>query len=101
MQTLFPQEVLERFSITHIRYKIYSGNYFLLNVIFFFGSFNQCPPTLLRKVLVNAQAVVQKNLDALKMPTKDTMEAIIMSSMGDIRCAVNQYNFAALKGKKL
>lgn len=64
----------------------------------FYSSFNPCPPTFLKTALKRAQDVIRTNLDLFKVPSTGTEEAIICSSMGDIRSAVSQYHFASLKG---
>lgn len=62
-------------------------------------SFNPCPPTLLKSALKRAHDLLHNLADVLKTPSPDTINAIISSAGGDLRCAVNQYYFAALKGK--
>lgn len=62
-------------------------------------SFNPCPPTLLKAALKRINETIQDKIDAFKTPSVDTINAIISSAAGDIRCATNQYYFAALKGK--
>ncbi|KAL3274092.1 hypothetical protein HHI36_015508 [Cryptolaemus montrouzieri] len=81
MYNLFPQEVLTKYQITHI-------------------SFNSCAPTLLKNCLRRAHDLIKKNKDYFQVPSPDTVDAILSSSMGDIRCAVNQYYFASLLGSK-
>ncbi|KAJ3644846.1 hypothetical protein Zmor_022547 [Zophobas morio] len=61
-------------------------------------SFNACAMTLLRNALKRAHNLVQDNLDLFKTPSPETVNAIIATSMGDIKCAINQYYFASLLG---
>ncbi|XP_044253805.1 cell cycle checkpoint protein RAD17 [Tribolium madens] len=61
-------------------------------------SFNGCAPTLMKIALKRAQNLVQENLDLFKIPAQSTVSAIISTSMGDLKCALNQYYFAALLG---
>lgn len=61
-------------------------------------SFNACAPTLLKNALKRAHDLVQKNKDIFQTPSSKIVDAILSSSMGDIRCAVNQYYFASLLG---
>ncbi|KAK9883295.1 hypothetical protein WA026_001476 [Henosepilachna vigintioctopunctata] len=78
---LFPQEELKKYQITHI-------------------GFNACAPTLLKYSLKRAHDLVQKHKDIFQTPPSNVVEAILLSSMGDIRCAINQYYFACLLGTK-
>ncbi|XP_044758725.1 cell cycle checkpoint protein RAD17 [Coccinella septempunctata] len=78
---LFPQEILVKYGIAHI-------------------SFNACAPTLLKTALRRAHDIVQKNKDLFQTPSSKLVDAILSSSMGDIRCAISQYYFASLLGSK-
>jgi cell cycle checkpoint protein len=78
-QVLFPQEIRDKYSIAHI-------------------SFNSCAATLMKNALKRAHGLVQDNLDLFRTPSPSTVTAIIATSMGDIRCAINQYYFASLLG---
>ncbi|EFA07969.1 Cell cycle checkpoint protein RAD17-like Protein [Tribolium castaneum] len=61
-------------------------------------SFNGCAPTLMKSALKRAQNLVQGNPDLFKIPSQSTVTAIISTAMGDLKCALNQYYFAALLG---
>ncbi|XP_017770429.1 PREDICTED: cell cycle checkpoint protein RAD17 [Nicrophorus vespilloides] len=78
-KNLFTEEIKDKFNICNI-------------------NFNSCSVTLLKNALNRAQNIVKENLDILKLPRPKIIEAIIATAMGDIRCAVNQYYFASLKG---
>jgi DNA polymerase III delta prime subunit len=64
------------------------------------NSFNSCAATLMKNALKRAHGLVQDNLDLFRTPSPSTVTAIIATSMGDIRCAINQYYFASLLGKR-
>ncbi|XP_045477149.1 cell cycle checkpoint protein RAD17 [Harmonia axyridis] len=78
---LFPQEILVKYNISNI-------------------SFNSCAPTLLKTALKKAHDIVKLNQDLFQLPSSNIVDAIISSSMGDIRCAINQYYFASLLGSQ-
>ncbi|KAB0793909.1 hypothetical protein PPYR_13529 [Photinus pyralis] len=79
LQTLFPQEMREKYRIEII-------------------SFNPISATLMKSALKRAQSFVQKKSDLFHIPTAEVIEAVVISAMGDIRCAMNQFAFACLKG---
>ncbi|GJQ73377.1 hypothetical protein Trydic_g13743 [Trypoxylus dichotomus] len=77
-QVLFPDETRQQFSIHSI-------------------SFNATSNTLLKKALKRAETLLQSQLDTCNMPDQSTIDNIISSSMGDIRCAMNQFYFTCSK----
>ncbi|KAF5269583.1 hypothetical protein FQR65_LT05921 [Abscondita terminalis] len=79
VQTLFSQEVREKYFISNIH-------------------FNPVSATLLKIALKRAQQVIRSHSDEYKSPSSDVMDAIVVSAMGDIRSAVNQFIFASVKG---
>lgn len=76
---LFPEEISLKYAISHI-------------------SFNACAPSVLKKGLKRAQDVIQGYPELFCKPTADIIEAVLASSMGDIRCAMNQLYLACLVG---
>ncbi|XP_050297927.1 cell cycle checkpoint protein RAD17 [Anthonomus grandis grandis] len=78
---LFPEEVLLKNAISHF-------------------VFNACAQTLLKKGLKRAVSILELYPDTFKTPSINTIEAILVSSMGDIRCALNQLYLASVVGKK-
>ncbi|XP_060522258.1 cell cycle checkpoint protein RAD17 [Cylas formicarius] len=77
-RNLFPEEILIKYSITHF-------------------SFNACAPTLLRKAIKRAQSIFSDNSNELQSVSSNTIDAIIASSLGDIRTAMNQLYLASFK----
>ncbi|KAF7281881.1 hypothetical protein GWI33_004082 [Rhynchophorus ferrugineus] len=77
---LFPDEIQAKYSISNI-------------------CFNYCAPTLLKKALKRAQDIIAQS-ELFKGPSSDTIEAIIATSMGDLRSAMNQIYIASLKDAK-
>ncbi|CAG9767162.1 unnamed protein product [Ceutorhynchus assimilis] len=75
-RNLFPEEVLLKYSISNI-------------------TFNSCAPTLLKKGLKRALELLQAYPDTFTLPL-NIIESIIASSMGDIRCAMNQLYLASI-----
>ncbi|KAF2903042.1 hypothetical protein ILUMI_03139 [Ignelater luminosus] len=78
-QTLFSQEIRDKYHITNI-------------------SFNPCSNTLLKGALKRAYNLAQNHSDLFSNVSSDIIDAIICTSMGDIRCSLNQYQFSTLKG---
>lgn len=70
--------------------EIYSSIYF---------SFNLCAATLLKKGLKRASDMLTSSPESFHRPTQSTIDAILASSMGDIRCAMNQLYLACIVGK--
>lgn len=64
-------------------------------------SFNACAPTLLKKGLKRACDILQAYPDNYQSPSQSTVDAILASSQGDMRCALNQLYLACVSGKKL
>ncbi|KAK4874487.1 hypothetical protein RN001_013847 [Aquatica leii] len=79
LQTLFPQEVKEKYFITNI-------------------NFNPVSATLIKSALKRAQQVIRTFSEEYKSLSADVIDAIVVSAMGDIRSAVNQFMFACLRG---
>ncbi|XP_066137493.1 cell cycle checkpoint protein RAD17 isoform X2 [Euwallacea fornicatus] len=78
---LFTEEILLKFGITHL-------------------SFNACAPTLLKKALKRVVDILQSHPDFFQIPSSSTVDAILSSSVGDIRCAMNQLHLACVTGNR-
>lgn len=52
----------------------------------------------MKSALKNANQLIEHHPDQFRLPPADTIDAIIATAMGDIRCAINQYYFASLLG---
>ncbi|KAI4456116.1 cell cycle checkpoint protein rad17 [Holotrichia oblita] len=76
-QTLFPDELRQKFSIYNI-------------------SFNATSTTLMTKAVKRAKTIIEMHTDINNI-TDITVDDIVSSSMGDIRCAVNQVYFTCSK----
>ncbi|KAL1497407.1 hypothetical protein ABEB36_008384 [Hypothenemus hampei] len=74
---LFPDETLIKYSITHM-------------------SFNICAPTLLKKSLKRVTGILEAHPNLFEKPSVDLIDLIVNSSMGDIRCAMNQLFLSSL-----
>lgn len=61
-------------------------------------SFNAASATLLKAALKRVQKIIEGNTSFV-VPSSNILDAIANSSMGDIRCATNNYHIAALHGK--
>lgn len=61
-------------------------------------NFNSCSVTLLKQLLKNAMELINNNPSRYHKPSNEMIEAIIFSAAGDIRCAINQFHFASVKG---
>lgn len=55
----------------------------------------------MKKGLKRACDILQAYPDNYQSPSQSTLDAILASSQGDIRCALNQLYLACLSGKKL
>nr|CAH7718275.1 unnamed protein product [Callosobruchus chinensis] len=78
VRMLFPDEIMAKYSIAHI-------------------SFNACASSLMKNALKRAMELIKGRTDCFKQPSASTIEAIVASSMGDIRNAMNQFYLASLK----
>ncbi|XP_066261934.1 cell cycle checkpoint protein RAD17 isoform X2 [Euwallacea similis] len=78
---LFTEETLLKFGITHL-------------------SFNACAPTVLKKALKRVVDILQSHPDFFQIPSPSTLDAILGSSVGDIRCAMNQLQLACVTGNR-
>ncbi|KAJ8936004.1 hypothetical protein NQ318_009685 [Aromia moschata] len=78
-RSLFPEDIIVKYSIAHI-------------------SFNACASSLMKAAVKRAKLLVQEYPDFFKQPSSVTVDAILASSMGDIRNAINQFYFASLIG---
>ncbi|XP_048520062.1 cell cycle checkpoint protein RAD17 [Dendroctonus ponderosae] len=76
---LFPDEIMMKHCIAHI-------------------SFNLCAATLLKKGMKRASDILNACPESFHHPTQTTIDAILASSMGDIRCAMNQLYLACIIG---
>nr|XP_023027348.1 cell cycle checkpoint protein RAD17 [Leptinotarsa decemlineata] len=79
LRTLFPEEVISKFDITHI-------------------NFNPCAPSLMKIAIQRAQALLRDNPKSLKQPSQKIVDAILSSTVGDIRNAMMQFHMASLSG---
>lgn len=79
IKNLFPDNVISRFRIRHIE-------------------FNACAPTLMKNALKRAHLLIKDHLDLFSPPPSEVIEAIVATSMGDIRNAMNQFYLASLRG---
>lgn len=60
--------------------------------------FNACASTLLRNAVKRAQTLIKNHSDLFTQPSSTVVDAIIATSMGDIRNAMNQFYLSSLKG---
>ena len=98
-QRLFPQNVRENYTIDDIKYVHVIFHVHVIDFRVPPCSFNPCSVTSLKECLRRAQSAVQPHVDSLKLPGQPVIDSIVASAMGDIRCAMNQFRFACLKGK--
>nr|CAI5858988.1 unnamed protein product [Callosobruchus analis] len=76
VRLLFPDEIMAKYSIAHI-------------------SFNACASSLMKNAIKRAMELIKERADCFKQPAAS--EAIVASSMGDIRNTMNQFYLASLK----
>ncbi|XP_018326271.1 cell cycle checkpoint protein RAD17 isoform X2 [Agrilus planipennis] len=76
---LFPQNIRDLYKIENI-------------------TFNACSVTLMKNSLKRACSLILERSDLFTPPHNDIIEAIVITSCGDIRSAMNQLYFASLKG---
>ncbi|CAH2001986.1 unnamed protein product [Acanthoscelides obtectus] len=79
VRMLFPDDIMAKYSIAHI-------------------SFNSSASTLMKSAIKRAAELIKERTDLFKQPSPSTVDAIIASSMGDIRNTMNQFYLASLKG---
>lgn len=60
--------------------------------------FNSCAATLMRNAIKRAQVIIKDHPDLFTPPSSEILEAIVATSMGDIRNAMNQFYLSSLKG---
>lgn len=79
IKTLFPDDIIRDFRIRHIE-------------------FNLCAATLMKNAIKRAQVIIKDHPDLFTPPSSEILEAIVATSMGDIRNAMNQFYLSSLKG---
>ncbi|KAF5293596.1 hypothetical protein FQA39_LY03081 [Lamprigera yunnana] len=77
-QSLFTNEIRTKYQVANI-------------------NFNPVSATLIKTALKQAQALIQTQSESYRIPSTDVIDAIVVSAMGDVRSATNQFMFACLK----
>lgn len=79
LKNLFPEDIIQDFRIRQV-------------------DFNACAPTLMKHAVKRAKALIKDHSNLFIEPSSAVIEAIIATSMGDIRNAMNQFYLSSLKG---
>lgn len=79
IKKLFPDNIMKDYRVRHVE-------------------FNACAPTLMKNALKRAQALINDHPELFSQPSSTVIEAIVATSMGDIRNAMNQFHLSSLKG---